>query len=113
MDPVKGEALVCRAYAHFQLANIFCKAYSSATAKTDLGIPYMKDVETTVLWSYDQALWKMSIKNIEADLLAGMDLIRDDVYSVPKYHFTRKAAYAFAARFICIMFSRIFQIMMR
>ena len=26
-------------------------------------------------------------------------MIRDDVYSVPKYHFTRKAAYAFAARF--------------
>ena len=99
LDPVKGEALVCRAYAHFQLANIFCKAYSSATAKTDLGIPYMKDVETTVLPSYDRGTLEDVYKNIEADLLAGMDLIRDDVYSVPKYHFTRKAAYAFAARF--------------
>lgn len=41
----KGEALVCRAYAHFLLANIFCNAYSSQ-ASSDLGIPYMKTIET-------------------------------------------------------------------
>lgn len=98
LNPVKGEALVCRAYAHFLLANIFCKAYGT-TAKTDLGIPYMKDIETTVLPSYTRGTLEGVYKNIEADLLAGMDLISDNVYSVPKYHFTKKAAYAFAARF--------------
>lgn len=98
LNAVKGEALVCRAYAHFLLANVFCKAYSS-TARTDLGIPYMKDIETTVLPEYERGTLEDVYKNIEADLVGGMDLISDDVYSVPKYHFTRKAAYAFAARF--------------
>ena len=36
-----GEALLCRAYNHFMLASVFCKAYNPATATTDLGIPYM------------------------------------------------------------------------
>lgn len=98
LKPVKGEALVCRAYAHFLLANVFCKPYST-TAKTDLGVPYMKDLESTVLPSYDRGTLEDVYKNIETDLLGGMDLISDNVYSVPKYHFTRKAAYAFAARF--------------
>ena len=38
-------------------------------------------------------------RKVERDLLEGVELISDDGYSVPKYHFTRKAAYAFAARF--------------
>ena len=38
-------------------------------------------------------------RKVERDLLEGIGLISDDSYSVPKYHFTRKAAYAFAARF--------------
>lgn len=98
LSATKGEALVCRAYAHFLLANIFCKAYSS-TAKTDLGIPYVKSIETTVSPSYERGNLEDVYKNIEADLLAGMELISDNGYSVPKYHFTKKAAYAFAARF--------------
>lgn len=95
---VRGEALVCRAYAHFLLANVFCKAYSTA-AKTDLGIPYMKDIETTVLPGYDRGSLDETYKNIEADLLAGIDLISDNAYKVVKYHFNKKAACAFAARF--------------
>lgn len=98
LDPVKGEALVCRAYAHYLLVNVFCKAYST-TAKTDLGIPYMKTVENTVLPQYERGNLEDVYKNIEADLLGGMDLISDNAYSVPKYHFTRRGAYAFAARF--------------
>ncbi|WP_291589084.1 RagB/SusD family nutrient uptake outer membrane protein [Bacteroides sp.] len=98
LNAVKGEALVCRAYAHFLLANIFCKAYGT-TAKTDLGIPYMKDIETTVSPNYERGTLEDVYKNIESDLLAGVELISDNVYSVPKYHFTKKAAYALAARF--------------
>lgn len=98
LSAVKGEALVCRAYAHFLLANVFCKAYST-TAKNDLGIPYMKEIETTVGPHYERGNLEDVYKNIEADLVAGIGLISDNVYSVPKYHFTKKAAYAFAARF--------------
>ncbi len=98
MDAQKGEALVCRAYNHFLLATTFCKAYTS-TASTDLGIPYMKKVETTVSPSYDRGTLEETYKNIEADLLEGIPLLDDSKYAVPKYHFTKDAANAFAARF--------------
>lgn len=39
MNPHKGEALLCRAYAHFILANLFCMHYDPATAARELGIP--------------------------------------------------------------------------
>lgn len=98
LDAVKGEALLCRAYNHFILATVFCKAYS-ATAASDLGVPYMKTLETTVSPEYDRGTLKELYENIEKDLIAGIPLIDDSRYSVPKYHFTRNAANAFAARF--------------
>ena len=98
MDAQKGEALLCRAYNHFLLATTYCKAYTS-TASTDLGIPYMKELETTVSPSYERGTLADTYKNIEADLLEGIPLLDDSKYSVPKYRFTRNAAYAFAARF--------------
>ncbi|SDF26603.1 SusD family protein [Mucilaginibacter pineti] len=36
---IKGEALFCRAYAYYQLCQLYCKPYSKATAATDLGVP--------------------------------------------------------------------------
>src|ERR1044072_1268978 len=36
---------------------------------------------------------------IEKDLLEGVELIDDKTYGVPRYHFTKAAAYAFASRF--------------
>ncbi|MDR0892839.1 MAG: RagB/SusD family nutrient uptake outer membrane protein [Mediterranea sp.] len=98
LDAVRGEALVCRAYAHFLLSNVFCKAYSS-TANADLGMHYMKTVETVVSPHYERGTLEDLYKNIESDLLEGMPLLSDNVYAVPKYHFTKRAAYAFAARF--------------
>lgn len=94
----KGEALMCRAYAHFQLATIFCKAYTSKAAQ-ELGIPYMDKLETTVNPSYPRGTLAETYDKIAADIEAGLPLIDDDLYSKPKYHFNKKAAYAFAARF--------------
>lgn len=96
--PQRGEALICRAYNHFVLANTFCNAYNTRAAQ-ELGIPYMTEVETTVLPQYKRGTLQETYEKIEKDLLDGMALISDDSYTVPKYHFTRKAAYAFAARF--------------
>lgn len=36
---VMGSALFFRAFAYYQLAQLFCKPYTAATANTDLGIP--------------------------------------------------------------------------
>lgn len=95
----RGEALVCRAYNHWILTNIFTKGYSPRTSTTDLGVPYMKTVENTVNPHYDRGTVAEDYEQMAADLEEGIPLLTDAVYSVPAYHFTKKAAEAFAARF--------------
>ncbi|RKR81462.1 SusD-like starch-binding protein associating with outer membrane [Mucilaginibacter gracilis] len=95
----KGEALVARAYAHFMLAIFFAKLYDPAGANDSPGIPYVTTPETVVFGQYSRGTVASTWASIEADLLAGLPLIKDVTYSVPKYHFTTRAADAFAARF--------------
>lgn len=98
LSAAKGEALVCRAYNHFLLAATFCKAYSP-NASHDLGIPYVTEVENTVNPQYKRGTLEKTYQLIEEDLLSGLPLIDETLYTVPKYHFNKKAAHAFAARF--------------
>lgn len=95
----RGEALLCRAYGHFALANLFCLAYNPETAENDLGVPYSIAPETQVSPQYKRGNMKELYEKINADIEEGLPLINDEIYSVPKYHFNKKAAYAFAARF--------------
>nr|WP_068702448.1 RagB/SusD family nutrient uptake outer membrane protein [Paludibacter jiangxiensis] len=99
LNAQKGEALICRAYAHFTLANVFCLPYNPTTAGTDLGLPYSEKPETKVKVDYHRGTMAELYKKISDDIEAGLPLINDELYSVPKYHFNKKAAYAFAARF--------------
>lgn len=94
----KGEALVARAYAHFMLVSLFSKFYDPATASSDMGIPYVEVPETVVWKNYERNTVSAVYEKIERDLTAGLPLIVDN-YKVPSYHFTRKAAHAFAVRF--------------
>lgn len=95
----RGEALLCRAWAHFQLANVFCLAYNPETADKDMGIPYALAPETEVSPHYERGTMNELYAHINADIEEGLPLIDDKIYTVPKYHFNKKAAYAFAARF--------------
>lgn len=95
----RGEALVCRAYAHFMLVTFFSKLYNAGTAGSDPGIPYVTAPETVVFAKYERKTVKDVYANIEKDLLEGLPLISDVTYSVPRYHFNKAAANAFAARF--------------
>ena len=95
----KGEALVCRAYAHFMLANIFCKAYDPATAGDILGVYYQYNTGTEVGVINPRGNLQEVYDKIEEDLLEGLPLLGDSHYDHPKYHFNKKAAYAFASRF--------------
>jgi len=99
LDAARGEALLCRAYCHFVLVNIFCKAYNPATADTDLGIPYMDKSETELNPKYERGTVAQVYKMIYDDLEEGLELVNDSNYTIPKYHFNQKAAYAFASRF--------------
>jgi len=100
LNPQMGEALLCRAYHHFILVNVFAQHYSKARGETDLGIAYADKPETTVNPFYERLSVAEVYRRIEADLLKGLELVDDNLYpTAPKYHFNRKAAYAFAARF--------------
>lgn len=99
LNPQKGEALMCRAWAIFRLSTMFCLAYNPQTADKDLGLPYPTAPETQVSVNYKRGTMAELYKNISNDIDAALPLIDDNLYTVPKYHFNLKAANAFAARF--------------
>ena len=118
MNAEKAEALLSRAYHHFLLAGVFCQAWKNEEdSKKDLGLTYMMQPETKVAPEYSRgpelevntnesgdtawiggSLYHIFM-NIERDLEAGLKLVSDEYYTIPRYHFNVKAAHAFAARF--------------
>ncbi|MBO5444840.1 MAG: RagB/SusD family nutrient uptake outer membrane protein [Muribaculaceae bacterium] len=101
---IKGEALLIRSYCHFILAQVFCHPYrGDAVSETLLGIPYIKKPETTVKPDYPRGTLKETYDNIRADLEEGLPLIDNSIYEIPKYHFNKAAADAFAARFYLVV----------
>lgn len=94
-----AEALLCRAYAHFMLVNIFCQNYNTETSNVDLGIPYMDHAETELNPKYERGTVADVYRHIDEDIQAALPYVSDAYYRVPKYHFNQKAAYAFATRF--------------
>lgn len=95
-NAVKAEALLCRAYAMFQNANMFCMAWNEEKADEYLGIPYPKVSGESV---DERGTLRETYANINADIEAALPMLNDTYLSVAKYHFNAKAAYAFAARF--------------
>lgn len=97
--PFKGEALVARAYAAHMLAIFFAQPYEINGDNSDPGVPYPTEPETVLLAKYTRGTVQSTYDQIEKDLEEGIKLIDDSKYKVPKYHFTKAAAHAFAARF--------------
>ena len=100
LQAVKGEAYLIRAYHHFILANVFCMPYGGPTkASSQQGLPYMTHTENKVSPMYERGNLQEFYDNIEKDLLAGLELVSDQFYTVPRYHFNINAANAFAGKF--------------
>jgi hypothetical protein len=99
LQQAKAEALLCRAYNHFMLLNIFAKNYNSKTAKDDVGITYMTSSEVTLKPQYKRQSVKECYELIEKDIEEALPNIGESYMKVPKYHFNSHAAYAFATRF--------------
>jgi len=99
-NPLRGEALLLRAYSHFILVNIFSKAYiDSDSSALDLGIPYITEPIDYVGAVADRVSVAEVYNLIQKDIEEGLPLIDDNIYSQPKYHFTNAAANAFASQF--------------
>ncbi len=94
-----AEALLCRAYAHFQLVNVFCLNYNANTSDTDLGVPYIDVVPVELNPKYERGTVAEVYDRIEKDLEIALQYVSDSYYQIPKYHFNVKAAYAFASKF--------------
>lgn len=95
----RAEALLCRAYNHFMLANMFCRAYDASTADKELGIPYSEAPESKVGEHYERGTLAEVYSKIDRDLQDALPDVGDSYYTVPKYHFNKQAALAFATRF--------------
>ncbi|MGF1925353.1 MAG: RagB/SusD family nutrient uptake outer membrane protein, partial [Bacteroidia bacterium] len=96
--PYKGEALVCRAYAHYMLVNLFASSYEIGGANTAPGIPYVTKPETKVIQEYSRGTVASTYENIKKDFEDGVKLLSASAYKIPRYHFTPAAARAFGAR---------------
>lgn len=97
-----GEAFLLRAYLHFMLVNIWSAPYGTEKFKNSLGIPYLEKPEKNALVDYKRGTVAEVYEKIERDLKLGISLVSDDYYQNPKFHFNKKAAYAFASRFYLI-----------
>lgn len=106
MKALRGEALLCRSYAHFMVVNLFAQHYDKATAASMPGVPYVKDVEDQLIVSYTRESVAEVYRLAEEDLLEGIRLKKESsnkLYSALKYHFSLEAAYAYATRFYLFM----------
>jgi len=99
MQAARGEALLCRAYAHFILVNLFAQHYSAQNASSDAGIPYITEPESTLNPEYERKSVAEVYQLVEKDLLEGMQLMNEAIYKSPRFHFNNAAAYTFASRF--------------
>ena len=98
LKEMQAEALMCRAYAHFMLVNVFATHYDSGDPNA-LGISYVTETEKELNPKYQRETVHQNYAHIAEDLEAALPYVGDSYYSVPKYHFNRNAAYAFATRF--------------
>ena len=97
----RAEALICRAYSMFTLANTFCMAYDPTKASTYLGLPYPLKPETDINATHSRGTLEELYAQINADIEEALPNMNDSHLAgkAIKYHFNRTAAYAFAARF--------------
>ncbi|HEX8574937.1 MAG TPA: RagB/SusD family nutrient uptake outer membrane protein, partial [Flavobacterium sp.] len=101
LNPQRGEALLCRAYAHFMLVTFWSQRYDPATAQTALGIPYVLEPEDVLVKKYTRNTVAEVYDYIQQDLEEGLQYVTNDYenQSIARFHFNKAAANAFASRF--------------
>ena len=91
----KAEALLCRAFAMWRLADVFCMAYDPTHPEYP-GLPYPTSVGVEIK---ERGTLTELFDKINADIENALAIFDDSHIQNSKYRFNRKAAYAFAARF--------------
>lgn len=94
---LKGEAYLMRAYANFELLNMYAKVYNKTTAASDKGVPIATTIDLEQ--KFPQASVEEVYTQIFADLAAGQQLLNVERWEAGKnYRFSKRAAQALAAR---------------
>ena len=96
-----AEAKLIRAYSMFMLAQTFCMAWNPEKADEYPGLPYPLIPEQDINATYERGTLRQLYEAIDKDIEEALPHIAEAAagYSIPKYHFNVKAAYAFAAHF--------------
>ncbi|MDC1105146.1 RagB/SusD family nutrient uptake outer membrane protein [Prolixibacteraceae bacterium] len=97
---LQAEALIGRAYFHFMILNTFSKRYEAGTAKTDLGIPYVKELEDKLIQKYSRSTVEACYNDIVTDYEQGIKLLEESstAFNTNKYRITIPTAYAIGGR---------------
>lgn len=97
--PYKAEALLSRAYAHFQLLTLFSNYFDEANRSTNPGIPYVTEPETVINKQYERGTVASTIEKIKADYDEALKTVgTSSDFEQPKFHFGIEAAQMFGVR---------------
>ena len=96
-EQVKGEALLLRAYAHFDVLNLYGKPYKPESAISDRGIPIATQID--IEQKYEAATVEEVYKQIFADIKEGRELLQVEQQARNvQYRFSKRSAIALEAR---------------
>lgn len=96
-EQLKGEALLLRAYLHFELLNLYAVPYNKETASKDRGIPLALTIDTEQ--KYHLASVEAVYDQILTDIEEGEKLLTvEEQPASVRYRFSKKAAKALEAR---------------
>lgn len=96
-EQLKGEALLLRAYTHFDLLNLYGKPYKPESAASDRGIPIATQID--IEQKYEAATVEEVYDQIFADIKEGRELLQvEQQPQEVQYRFSKRAAIALEAR---------------
>lgn len=96
-EQIKGEALLLRAYTHFDLLNLYGKPYNTSSASSDRGIPIATDID--IEQTYVPATVEKVYAQILSDIEEGRKLLQvEEQEQNVRYRFSKKSAIALEAR---------------
>lgn len=96
-EQLKAEAYLLRAYAHFELLNLYSSPYSAASAVSDRGVPLSLEID--IEQDYVPETVERVYEQILSDMRDGMALMQVEEQGLnTRYRFSKKAAQALEAR---------------
>ena len=96
-EQIKAEALLLRAYAHFELLNLYAVPYNASTAASGKGIPISTKID--IEQDFVRATVEDVYTQILSDIEEGRGLLQVDEQPVSvKYRFSKESGLALEAR---------------